>query len=163
MNKKQKENKKLISYYPFLLPRNRWTDEVPDDYDYSYTELDNMPDAWKDVFGLFMCEYIKQNLMDANYLDKYRIMQIKEKYGTLRWYDNGVPKSIYDKHCEIISKYEKLSGEVCFDCGAEPTVGQTRGWILFLCEKCGSKQKDFVRFKKLIDVYKDEVDNESEV
>ena len=31
------KNKELIKKYPFLLPRNVWTDKVPEDYDYSYT------------------------------------------------------------------------------------------------------------------------------
>ena len=29
-------NKELIERYPFLLPRNRWTGEIPEDYDYDY-------------------------------------------------------------------------------------------------------------------------------
>ena len=33
------------------MPRNRWTGEVPEDYDYSYTELDSMPDGWRKAFG----------------------------------------------------------------------------------------------------------------
>ena len=35
------ENKKLCKEFPFLIPRNRWTGEIPDDYDYTYTELDD--------------------------------------------------------------------------------------------------------------------------
>ena len=40
------KNKALVDDFPFLLPRNRWTGKVPDDYDYSYTELDAMHVAW---------------------------------------------------------------------------------------------------------------------
>ena len=32
-------NKKMVEEFPFLLPRNRWTDKVSEDYDYSYNEL----------------------------------------------------------------------------------------------------------------------------
>ena len=40
METTKEQNKKLIERYPFLMPRNRWTGKVPEDYDYSYTELD---------------------------------------------------------------------------------------------------------------------------
>lgn len=40
MNRK---NKKLVKKYPFLLPRNVWTGEVSEDYDYSYTQADALP------------------------------------------------------------------------------------------------------------------------
>ena len=43
MQSNKESNQKLIERFPFLMPRNRWTGEVPEDYDYSYTELDSMP------------------------------------------------------------------------------------------------------------------------
>lgn len=88
------ENKALIVEFPFLLPRNRWTGNVPDDYDYSYTELDDLPDGWRIAFGLQMCRELKEILVKGGGLDVYRITQIKEKNGTLRWYDNGCPESV---------------------------------------------------------------------
>ena len=89
MQSNQEANRKLIERFPFLMPRNRWTDKVPEDFDYSYTELDSMPDGWRKAFGEQMCEEIREELVRANYLDQYRITQIKEKYGSLRWYDFG--------------------------------------------------------------------------
>lgn len=38
-------NKKLITEYPFLLPRNLFSDKVSEDYDYSYTLLDLFPEG----------------------------------------------------------------------------------------------------------------------
>ena len=100
-------NKFLCEKYPFLIPRNRWSgmriteaqnggywpsssDEIPE-YDYEYTELDSMPDGWRIAFGAQMCEELRDELLRFDYLDKYEITQIKEKYGSLRWYDNGHP------------------------------------------------------------------------
>ena len=102
------KNKALIERYPFLLPRNRWTGEVSKDYDYHYTEFDAMPEGWRIAFGEQMCEEIREELIRADYLDKYRISQIKEKYGSLCWYDFGATEKI---HREIIPKYSKLSQE----------------------------------------------------
>ena len=46
MQSNKESNQKLIERFPFLIPRNHWTGKVPEDYDYSYTELDSMPDGW---------------------------------------------------------------------------------------------------------------------
>lgn len=51
MQSNKESNQELIERFPFLIPRNRWTGKVPEDYDYSYTELDSMPDGWRKAFG----------------------------------------------------------------------------------------------------------------
>lgn len=72
-------NKQLCEKYPFLIPRNRWSGmriteaqnggywpgepgAIPE-YDYEYTELDNMPKGWRIAFSEQMCEEIKQELL----------------------------------------------------------------------------------------------------
>lgn len=127
----QKENKQLCEQYPFLLPRNRWTDEIPKNFDYSYTELDSMPDGWRKAFGLQMCEELKQELIKINKMDEFRITQIKEKFGELRFYTNWTTNEIE----AIINKYTKLSRKTCIDCGKPATV-ITTGWISPFCNDC---------------------------
>ena len=127
----KKRNKQLIEKYPFLLPHNRWTDKVDKDYNYEYTELDAMPEGWRKAFGEQMCQEIKDELIKASALEKYRIMQIKEKYGSLRWYDNFNTQKGYD----IIHKYEEISARTCIQCG-EPATRVTTGWIAPYCDKC---------------------------
>jgi hypothetical protein len=124
-------NKKLVEEYPFLLPKNRFTGEAPEDYDYTYTEMDAMPDGWRVAFGDELLRELKEELVKYNFLDKYRILQIKEKYGSLRWYDAGVPQGgkIYD----IIGKYENLSYYRCLGCGAEIPE---KGLRMPLCKNC---------------------------
>lgn len=151
MNKRIKKkqikmkNKKLCKRYPFLIPRNRWTGEIAwvkrgkcKDWHwhqrYAYTELDAMPDGWRAVFGEQLCEELREELIKVNYLDKYRIMQIKEKFGGLRWYDNGNTKEGY----EILHKYEELSYKTCIDCG-RPATKISVGWISPFCDKCAEK------------------------
>lgn len=125
-------NKQLCEKYPFLLPRNRWTGLVHPDYDYSYTELDAMPNGWRKAFGEQMCEEIKEELEKHNILDKYRISQIKEKYGRLCWYDFGCTEKMLH---EIIPKYEELSKHTCICCG-KPATKMTLGWISPYCDDC---------------------------
>ena len=79
-----------------------------------------------------MCEEIKQELEEKGLLHQYRISQIKEKYGTLCWYDFGCTEKILR---EIIPKYEDLSGKTCIKCG-KPATKITLGWISPYCDDC---------------------------
>jgi hypothetical protein len=129
--KDKKLNKKMVEEFPFLLPRNRWTDKVSEDYDYSYNELWALEKGWAKAFGYELICELRDALIEADYLDKYRITQIKEKYGGLRWYDFGAPEKAF----EVIRKYTEKSYETCFICG-EPATHETYGWINYVCEKC---------------------------
>ena len=147
----KEKNKELCKQYPFLIPWNRWSgklitdcaagekgywpgepDKLPE-YDYEYTELDNMPDGWRIAFGEQMCEEIREALIDDGDLDKYRTVEIKEKYGLLRWYDNGC--KVGSKVHDIIRKYEYMSAETCIVCG-KPATRITLGWISPFCDDC---------------------------
>ena len=102
LNKIKEFNKNLVEKYPWLILRNRWTDEVIEGY--RYTELDSLPYGWRLAFGDQICEEIDQELRRFDYQDKYRIVQIKEKYGSLRWYDNGTPFKTSDKPFKEFTK-----------------------------------------------------------
>lgn len=132
------KNKELIERYPFLLPRNRFTDKIPEDYDYTWTELDALPDGWRIAFGEQLCEEISEELIEHNLLDQYRIMQIKEKFGFLHWYCRGATKKIHD---EIIPKYERLSERTCIHCG-KPATKISTGWVSPWCEACSAQIHD---------------------
>lgn len=100
-------------------------------------ELNAMPEGWRKAFGLQMCDEIKKELKKYNYLYSYRITQIKEKYGTLRWYDAGAPKSV----CDIIHKYMGISWNTCIVCG-KPSKYITSGYISPYCEDCCPQKID---------------------
>lgn len=123
-------NKQLIDEYPFLLPRNRFSDKVAEDYDYTYTELIEMPDGWLIAFGNNLLKELKDELIKLNCLDDYRVIQIKEKYGELRWYG-----SFYTDTAE---KYCDISRLVCQYCGKQAKI-VTKGWVSYLCEDCYSE------------------------
>lgn len=149
MDNSKEYNKSLCDRFPFLIPWNRWSgkkitesgdggywpgepNKIPE-YDYEYTELDNMPDGWRIAFGEKMCEEIREALIEDGDLNSYRVVEIKEKYGDLRWYDNGcrVGSRVHD----IVRKYEQLSAKTCAVCG-KPATQVTLGWILPLCDDC---------------------------
>lgn len=143
----KEQNRALCERFPFLIPSNRWSgkriseaadgvygldspEETPE-LDYEYTELDAMPGGWRKAFGEQLCEELKAELVRADVLDDYRVVQIKEKFGTLRWYDNGNTDAGY----KIISKYEALSARTCICCG-KPATRISTGWISPYCDDC---------------------------
>ena len=148
MERSKEENKRLCERYPFLIPWNRWSgkritdakdggywpgnNDIPE-YDYEYTELDDMPDGWQIAFGEQMCEEIRDALIEDGDLDRYRVSQIKEKYGSLRWYDNGV--RVGSRVHDIVRKYEFMSAGTCIVCG-KPATRITLGWISPFCDDC---------------------------
>lgn len=147
------ENKRLCKRYPFLRPRNRFDDIIMWEHPkwdwryarpYEWTELDAMPDGWRKAFGKQMCEEIRNALIEENYLYKYRIVQIKEKYGSLRWYDWASSKKVQD----IIDKYEEISARTCICCG-RPATKISKGWISPFCDRCAEKLSDRVQFEEM--------------
>lgn len=88
--------------------------------------------GWRKAFGIQMCKEIRAALLKHGWkcLFKYRITQIKEKYGTLRWYDLNSTQEIQD----IINKYEDISYRTCVVCG-KPATKISTGWICPYCDE----------------------------
>lgn len=135
---KKLTNKELVEKYPFLIIRTDWYTGKPlseDEINYEHTWWDDIPEGWAKAFGIQMCDELLEILKEGNCLNDYRIVQIKEKYGSLRIYDNGTPLEIRDKYYTWLQKYEDLSEKTCIMCG-EPATHKTRGWINYVCESC---------------------------
>lgn len=107
----------LILKYPFLRVDGK----------YEYTYLDDMPVGWRVAFGAEMCGRIRNQLLKEKGLKDYKVYQVKEKFGELRWYDNG-SRAVQD----IVDQYADRSAKTCVDCGTE-AKWMTSGWIVPLC------------------------------
>lgn len=59
------------------------------------------------------------------------VTQVKEKYGTLRFYVDFANDAAWD----IIEKYENKSGSVCETCGQHGHRRTLNGWISTLCDE----------------------------
>ena len=99
-------NRELIEEYPWL--------NIGDE---QLTLLDALPIGWHDLI-LDMCKEIKQALPEE-LVNKYQVVEAKEKWCGLSWYDglddlSPMPPAISD----IVCKYEMQSREVCMMCGA---------------------------------------------
>lgn len=134
----KQENKELLEKYPWLYPVSESTGKPLENYDYSFTWMDDIPLGWNIAFGKQMVEELGALLEKYNYQDEYSICQIKEKFGGLRWYDNGFPTEGYEEYKEWLDKYEELSFKTCIDCG-KPAKYFTRGWITPICEDCAKE------------------------
>lgn len=161
-------NKELCKKYPWLIPTNAFsgkritdccgedgeegfwpgTPENHPDYDWEYTEMDEMPDGWRLAFGDEMCEEIQKDLVAHDYVNEFWITQIKEKYGMLCFYTGSIPKD--SDIFNIIDKYEHMSRKICINCGA-PATRMTTGWISPFCAKCANKFENTVPIEEFYD------------
>ena len=75
-------------------------------------------------------------------------LQVKEKFGQLRYYYKGGDE--YIKALVDIAEY--LSFSICENCGImNQSVGRTKGWIQSLCPTCALEfGKDIVQNKKMV-------------
>lgn len=140
--KEIEKNKELIKKYPWIWPVDYNFKPIPEsEYNYSFTMLDcEFPKGWKDTFGEQMCEDIKKVLVKYKLEDNFKILQLKEKFGSMRLYFAGLTKSEVSKKCneelrEVINKYENISSKTCHICG-KPARYLSQGWICPYCEEC---------------------------
>lgn len=97
------------------------------------TYIDLVSEGWAKLCE-DLCAEIKPVLEKANYTKAYSLCQVKEKYGMLCWYDNGVPESIWEEMSDIIHKYSQLSFHTCVECG-KPATKVSTGWICPFCDE----------------------------
>ena len=116
------------SVYPWLTEEDSWVDEIPI--------------GWRDSFFEDMCDDLIAAL--GNYINEFEIIQLKEKYGSMRLYWNWKNENVFTEEQihnltntieDVISKYETISYHTCVRCG-EPSTGYTKPWILPVCDDC---------------------------
>ena len=76
---------------------------------------------------------------------QYRCVQIKEKFGTLRFYTDICTKDMAD----IIDEFQNKSAKICENCGADGSkISMGSGctvWVKTLCKACAEKKVDLSR------------------
>lgn len=118
--------------YPFYKSRNVWSDKF---LGYEYTWYDAIPTGWRKAFGKQLSKELRAALKKDGILKTFRFTQIKEKWGELCLYNNGVGNNT-DR---VINKYERLSTAYCINCG-KPVRYITYGYIVYLCDDCASEE-----------------------
>lgn len=69
--------------------------------------------------------------------DHPRASQVKEKFGTLRFYMTHATEEMY----ELINEAEHKTAITCETCGA-PGETSNEGWVFTLCEECAQLRRD---------------------
>jgi hypothetical protein len=60
------------------------------------------------------------------------VIQVKEKYGTLRFYISASSSEIHN----YIAFAEHLSATTCEFCGSHENIKTSQGWMITACDKC---------------------------
>jgi len=126
-------NRELVEKYPFLLPRDK-EGSLPLCYDWSWTIMDLMPPGWAIAFGDEILEDLREALDRSGLLLQYRVLEIKDKFGELRWYDNGAT----DEVSGILTDYSRRSGRICVKCGKLAVLALNELCTPF-CDACAMK------------------------
>jgi hypothetical protein len=64
-------------------------------------------------------------------------MQVKEKFGGLRFYVTHATDAAWD----LIEEAERKSETICEECGDPGEIRDDRHWVLTLCDKCNEGNK----------------------
>jgi hypothetical protein len=120
----------------------------------SYISTDDLPTSWLATILLPLCEDIREICLHhdktGQLLCAYVLAQVKEKFGTLRWYDefphiennamHEITQEILDETHLAIHIAEAITTQVCICCGSAENVRIYRGWIHYECDDCAASQ-----------------------
>lgn len=87
-------------------------------------------DGWYELIRK-LCE----DIMATNPPETFRAVQVKEKFGGLRFYCAG---GTFETG-ELIDAAEAESYKICENCGSRENVTSEGGWIKTLCAACNQK------------------------
>jgi len=80
--------------------------------------------------------------------EHYHVVQVKEKFGGLRFYLSAETDEMED----YISEAENMSYHICEECG-EPGECNTEGWLITLCDKCREERELGRSIESIEDVF----------
>jgi len=95
-------------------------------------------DGWYDILDTLLSDITKfyqENHPDE--IDDFKVLQVKEKYGTLRFYVSGT----YDEVFDMIDWAELESENTCEKCGKPGILRCDNYWYYTACDDCARKRK----------------------
>lgn len=106
-------------------------DHIPDDLP---EYMIDAPTGWLQIIADLHNELVQQD-------PEYRINQIKEKFGGLRfYYSPGREQGKYGYLHELMEKYEALSYKTCQICAEPGAMREINGWYATLCNACQAEK-----------------------
>lgn len=126
--------------------------------------FNELPKGWGDI--IHDCLVKVQTILERyNLEDRFVIEQVKEKWGSLRFYyyikaDDDFPLPLDHPAVkdidEIIARAEDATTKVCCDCGTTADVHCYGGWVHFACTSCEKERQ-----RRLAEMYGKDADEES--
>jgi hypothetical protein len=108
-------------------------------------------DGWFDLEWR-LCEDLEKILGQDSAVG-YKLFQIKEKFGTLRWYDEV--KVELEDHAntvkaisERVRQAENESAKTCEQCGKPGSLHTTGTWLKTVCAECAASSGRFKPFSQ---------------
>ena len=96
-------------------------------------------DGWFQLIWDLCLKIEKHTKKIASLYRDFRVTQVKEKCGTIRFYTNKADYIID----EYIDEAEYASSNTCEECGTTETVIQMReGWCFTLCSRCTEERNN---------------------
>jgi len=126
----------LIEQFPWLNPREDWSNDYLqfDDEEDTWTELDDLPEGWKEGFLEDMLTEIDEVLNEYDCVETYRVIAAANRGGIFKWEHAGfVPEAREDLN-RIIKLYKKVANETCMECGMRAKSYQVDGDIIVACD-----------------------------
>lgn len=106
-------------------------------------------DGWYSIIYQ-LCKDIKEIVDKDEKLKDFAVLQVKEKFGGLRFYVSFGNDKIF----ELIRKAEWMSYHTCEVCGKEGQIRVKGGWYKTICQECSKGEwivvKGFFITKKKI-------------
>jgi Mor family transcriptional regulator len=94
----------------------------------------DVPNSWENIIYA-ICSLIEKEVEERG-IDPIRAVQVKEKFGGLRFYLEGRDERVET----MIDHFEYLATTVCAKCGSFKDVSLTKSaWLLYYCIDCREK------------------------
>ena len=142
-------------------------DNIPKDFPWttvSYNEIepwrkkgsnwfDKIPEGWGNLCYMYLSRLA--HLLDIcekyNVKEHLVIEQVKEKFGSLRfyytflpWKENEIepPRWFFESFDDIVNNFEDMTAYVCCDCGAVENLKTYGWWVHVACPECERKRQE---------------------
>ncbi|RLI55920.1 MAG: hypothetical protein DRO87_08510 [Candidatus Thorarchaeota archaeon] len=127
---------RLVERYPSLYGDRK---KDPKRVSMSYPSVG---DGWREII-----ENLSRDISKIDRHNLVRVEQVKEKFGTLRFYfsvrehDEVDHRDLLNRVFALVAKAEEHSQSVCEKCGAPGALyGNDHGWLKVLCDDCRKEE-----------------------
>ena len=139
----------------WFLHLDRMFADIQSTIDFSETNYENLTKHYnklpwyKKLWSIYKrsrYHYLRNNQTP---IPQVTVVQIKEKFGTLRFYYIGGDERI----TSIVDFYESYTQYICEECGSTVDVGSTSGWIRNVCQKHANGSKRNIHNKEATSLF----------